>query len=317
MTDAARTRIGIVTGESAPRLTENGRALLSELRSRGFAADPVVWTDDEADWSALDVALLRSCWDYHEHPEAFRARLDALDDAGVTVLNPLDVVRWNLHKFYLRDLADAGAPVLPTAWVECEAGTASQASGSEPRADADLPALLRDRGWERAVVKPAVGAKARGAFRTSVGDAAGDRDRFAALVDEGDVLVQEFAPEIADGERSLVFFGSEFSHAVRRYPASDDFRAHPDYGGTSEPYRPPERVVADSRAVLETAGELLGVDSDRLPYARVDSIERGGAFRLMELELVEPYLSLDTEPGAVGAFADAVEAALEYHGIGG
>ncbi|NHN60993.1 MULTISPECIES: RimK family alpha-L-glutamate ligase [Halorussus] len=303
MTDSPRTRVGIVTGESAPRLTENGRALRSELRRRGFAAVPVVWTDDEVDWADLDVALLRSCWDYHEAPDAFRARLDALVDAGATVLNPPEVVRWNSHKFYLRDLADAGVPVLPTAWVEASS-------------DADLPALLRDRGWERAVVKPAVGAKARGAFRTSLAEAPDRRDRFASLVGDGDVLVQEFAPEIADGERSLVFFGGEFSHALRRYPAADDFRAHHDYGGTSEPDDPPGDVVEDSRAVLETAGELLGVDPARLPYARVDSIERDGGFRLMELELIEPYLSLDTEPGAVAALADAVETALAAVGAG-
>ncbi len=40
---------------------------------------------------------------------------------------------------------------------------------------------------------------------------------FDALVGERDMLVQPFLPEIvSDGEWSLLFFGGEYSHAVRK-----------------------------------------------------------------------------------------------------
>jgi hypothetical protein len=228
---------------------------------------------------------------------AFREWTETVEKAGVTLLNRGNVVRWNMHKFYLRELAAEGVEILPTAWVE---------RGS----DAGLRAILRDNGWEEAVVKPAIGTSSANAWRTSVGEAAGQQAEFETLVADRGVLIQQFAPEIADGERSLVFFGGEFSHARRRYPADGDFRAHNRYGGTGEAYDPRRELVGRARGVLETACEVVDIDPVALPYARMDGLERDGKFHLMELELIEPYLSLDAREGSVATFADAIESAL-------
>ena len=44
------------------------------------------------------------------------------------------------------------------------------------------------------------------------------------LLARGDALVQPFEPAIAAGEVSLVYFGGEFSHAVRKTPDRTDWR---------------------------------------------------------------------------------------------
>ena len=72
MTIRPSPRLGIVTGERVPRLTEDGQAVGSELRNRGWSVEPVVWTDEDIDWTNFDVALVRSCWEYHTRPDAFR-----------------------------------------------------------------------------------------------------------------------------------------------------------------------------------------------------------------------------------------------------
>lgn len=296
MADLDGFRVGVVTGERKPELTPGARDLVAEFERRGATAGPVLWTGDE-DWAAFDVLLLRSCWDYHEAIDAFRAWLDAVEAADVAVLNPVSVLRWSVHKSYLSDLAGAGVPVLPTAVVERGSGRS-------------LPAVMDEHGWSEAVVKPAVGTSSAGTWRVSRAAAPACADRFRAAVAGGDVLVQRFAPEIADGERSLVFLGGEFGHAMRRWPAADDFRAHPAYGGEVAAYDPAPGTVEQAAAVLATARDLLDVPPRALPYARVDGVLRAGEFRLMELELVEPHLGLGRAEGAVARLADAVEAAL-------
>jgi len=288
-------RVGVVTGPRSPELTEGARELVAEFERRGATAGPAVWTADEPDWADFDVLLLRSCWDYHERIDDFRDWLTAVERAGAAVLNPPDVVRWNVHKFYLRDLAAAGVPVLDTAFVE---------RGS----DRSLAGVLDDRGWSEAVVKPAVATSSTGAWRASRADP--DEQRFRDAVGDADTLVQRFAPEIRDGERSLSFLGGEFAHAARRVPAADDFRAHHRYGGDSTPYDPAGETVAQAADALAAARDHLGVSATDLPYARVDGVLRDGQFVLMELELVEPYLWLGDADGAVAGLADAVEAAL-------
>lgn len=289
-----RPRIGIVTGEAAPELTDDGRAVAAGLEARGFQAEPVVWTDDRTDWAAYDAALVRSCWDYHTDVGRFRALLAAMEDAGVTVLNPPSVVRWNVHKSYLRDLQAAGVEIPATTWVE---------RGS----DASLEAILREQGWRDAVVKPAVGAASTDVWRASATDAAAAERRFETLVAERDVLVQAFVPEIEDGERSIVFFAGEYSHAWNSPVEPADFSSFRDADAT---YEPTDAVRDQAAAVLEAARETTGFEAAELPYARVDYVERGGTLLLLELELVEPYLGLERGEDAVETFCDAVSALL-------
>lgn len=315
-------RIGLVTGEAVPDLTEDGQALLAALRERGLVADPVVWSDPGVDWDGFDHLVLRSCWQYHERPAAFRDWLATIEGARPALSNPPAVVRWNRHKSYLRDLQAAGVDVPETVWLDRSS-------------DAVLEELLRRNDWDEAVVKPAVGTSSTGVFRTSRADALADQERFEDLISAGDVLVQAFQPGIADGERSLVFLGGRFSHATTTRPAADDFRAHPDHGGTVEPYEPPTAVVERGERILEAACRELGIATEDLTYARVDGIDATddlayarvdgiedhgradgteggdgtvgeGGFTLLELELIEPYLGLTTADGAVERFAETI-----------
>jgi len=308
--------LAIVTGEDAPNLTQDGRLLAEAFRDAGFAADPVVWTDSGVDWTAFDVALLRSCWKYYARLDEFRNWLDAVESADVTILNPPDVVRWNLHKSYLTDLEAEGVPVVPTEFVRRDG-------------DRRLESILRNRGWEEAVVKPAVGTSAAGVWKTSAETAGDEQDRFearfpaarrsgdaASTASDGDqrlskrgALVQEFVPAVADGERSLVFFAGEFSHAWRSLRAPEELGVDADFDET-ERYDPSPGVRQRAADAIRAAGGILDVDPTALPYARVDCVVRDGEFRLMELELVEPYLNLGRKEDAVETFTTAVESAL-------
>jgi len=290
---ADRPRLGIVTGDRAPELSEDGQALAAALGERGVDAVPAHWRETES-WDGFDALLVRSCWDYYRHAEAFDAWLEAVAAARPQAYNPPDVLRWNPHKFYLADLADAGVDTLDTVFVEQD----------EDRPLASVPDA---EGWAEAVVKPAVGTSSEGVARVSRDAVAQARSAYEELRDTGDVLVQRFAPEIDDGERSLAFVAGGYSHASSSVPAADDFRSHHSFGGHNEPYDPPQAVVDDAAAVVQTAADLLGTDREDILYARVDGIERGGEFILMELELVEPHLGL-RRADAVGRFTGAIAA---------
>ena len=116
---------------------------------------------------ASAAVVLRSNWDYHLEPDAFLAWLQTLEGAGINLWNQPDLVRWNLSKRYLLDLAAAGVPVVPTALLD----------GPPER----LPTLLVERGWTTAVVKPAVSASAHGTVLVPMADA----PRVAAAIARG------------------------------------------------------------------------------------------------------------------------------------
>jgi hypothetical protein len=277
------SRVALVTCARIPDLTADDRLLAAALGERGAAVSAEIW-DADADWASFDRVVLRSVWDYHLRADAFGAWLEARSADGTVLLNPAALVRWNMHKRYLDDLAAAGHAVIETVRL---------ARGGS------LAAVLDERGWDDAVVKPAVSASAHRTFRVSRAQSASRQADLDAVLGDGEALVQPLAPEILDaGEWSIVFVAGAFSHAVRKRGAAGEFRVQEEYGGHATPGDPGPSVVAQAAAAL-------GAAPGRATYARVDGIVRDGAFVLMELELIEPVLYLELG-GAAGRLADAV-----------
>jgi len=285
------TRIALATYSTLPGLNDDDRLLIPALAELGVAAVPAVWDSPDVRWEEFRAVVVRSCWDYHRRLPEFLAWIGRLERSGVRLRNPSDVVRWNSHKGYLRDLAAAGVPIVPTRWL---------AQGDR----VNLATVLSGEGWRDAVVKPAVSASATGTWRTFPGTAAADQARLDELLRGGDAMVQPFVPEVVDpGEWSLVFLGGRFSHAVLKRPAERDYRVQWEFGGSALAAAAPDHLVAAAERVLAAApGATV--------YARGDGVERDGRLLLMELELIEPHLFLAWSEGAAGRLAAALGAVL-------
>jgi glutathione synthase/RimK-type ligase-like ATP-grasp enzyme len=263
------------------------RLLLDELRRRGVHSDPVVWNDDAANWREWGAVLIRSCWDYHLHARQFGAWLQRLEEERIVVRNPPALMRWNMHKRYLFDVSARGARIPATRLTRERTGRS-------------LRDEVEEAGWAATVIKPAIAASGYGA--RLIEGAPGDEDEraYASLRESGDVLLQEFVPEIATrGEWSLVFVDGQYSHAVVKRAAPGEFRVQIEWGGRVESAEPAPQILADAQAVVDTL--------EATPtYARVDGIELEGQLTIMEVELIEPELFLDRCPGAVRRLAEAV-----------
>ncbi len=280
-----------LTYDGAPALTADDHLAVDALAARGVLVVPRVWDAAAPLEGHVDAAVVRSCWDYHRKSGAFLEVLDELAAAGVTVLNTPSVIRWNVDKLYLREIAARGGRVPTTAWV-ARGDTAS------------LEEVLRGSDLDAAVVKPRISLSALDTFRVSRRDAHLHEARFRDLVLHRDVMVQAYVPEVLAGEVSLVFLGGRFSHAVRKTPASGDFRVQSEYGARHE------RIEARAEWVAEAEQVLVRLGLPPLVYARIDVIEARDGLCWMELEATDPELFFQLDPEAAGRFADAVVSAI-------
>jgi len=253
----------------------------------------VVWTRDRTN-GRYDAVVIRSPWDYSLQPDLFKKWLE--DQRGAPLFNSYEVVRWNLDKRYLLDLAANGANVIPT--IVCDRGTS-----------ADLASIMAERNWPGVVVKPLISAAGNRTFSATGRNVSAAQAELNALLKDGGVLIQPFAEGIRDeGEWSVIYFGEDCSHCVLKRSAPDDFRVQEKWGGTVGPAEPtPEVLQAAERAL--TAARALLVDRDFL-YARVDLVRCNGVYSVMELELIEPELFFRFAPGSADRFADALLARL-------
>lgn len=276
--------LAFVTFDKFPELTPDDQIAVAALEAEGIAVQAVCWDAAHADWGAFAALILRSTWDYHLRLDEFRNWLDHLNTVGVPVWNPTDILRWNMDKLYLQDLEDNGVAITPSVWLPKDA-------------KANLLDLMRQKQWERAVIKPRVSAGADDTFMVTINDAVGRQADFSDLLARKAVLVQPFMEELASqGEWSLLFFDKQFSHAVLKQPDDGDFRVQIQHGGRQQAATPPEALVTQAAAILaEIEAPLL--------YARVDGVDRDGQLLLMELELLEPSLFFDYDENAAKRFA--------------
>lgn len=264
----------------AGRWTEVFDRMAVPLRAAGATVDGPAWTE-AGDLAGYNLVLPMTVWGYHRAGQGWIDAVSRWEAAGVPLRNPASVLRWNADKRYLGRLAERGAPVVATIYVD----------RITPGAMDDA---LRSLGSERLVAKPQVSASAYRTLRWSPGDPLHDGPQGAAMI-------QPYLPTIeTNGEVSLFFLGGGYSHAVRKVPRAGDFRVQPDYDGVITPVDP----APDERAAADAA---LAAVEEPLLYARVDLVrELDGTPALIELELIEPDLYLGHAPDGGRAFVDAV-----------
>ena len=270
---------------SWPAIFESLAAPLTALGAR-VTAEPWFGGAPPRALLAYDGVLSLLAWGYHLKAQATADRLKTWDELGVRLVHPARLLAWNTTKSYLAQLADLGAPVVPSLMTD-----------DLTWQDLDRARAMFDS--ELLVIKPQISA---GSHQTQIHFPDDEPDDLP----EGPVILQPFLPAVGEeGEWSLFYFGGQFSHAVIKVARSGDFRVQPQFGGRTQAIDPGPEAFEAAEAVLRT------LDQD-LVYARIDLIRcPDGDLRLMELELIEPHLFLEHAPDRGAAFAEAVLAALD------
>lgn len=275
--------IVLATSLESPDVTPSDRLYAHALESRGCRVIGAPWDGPRDAFAGADAVVLRATWGYYRTLEAFRDWTEAMA-ATTRLFNPIGLVRWNLRKDYVGKLAAAGVRVPQSHFLACEADAIAR--------------VLADADWDRAVVKPASGASGHS---VELVKRATLLEQVAGLSDEArasGVVVQEFLPEIAEGELSLVYFDGVFSHAIRKRPPTGEFRSNSRYGPTRTAETPPQEVTEQGTACLAALPEMP-------LYARVDGVVRAGQLIVIEVEVLEPALFMEFDPLSAERFAEA------------
>jgi hypothetical protein len=298
------SRVALVTCDLFPDLWDDDQLLRDALRARGVRADAVTWDDQSADWTAYDLTVIRSPWDYVPR----RAQFVAWARSVPNLFNPADIVEWNTDKRYLGTLAAAGIPVTPTTFV----GPSSVGPSSVGPADSWAPPA--DGEW---VVKPSISAGSQDTGRYLLpAQAELAAAHVARLTAAGrTAMIQPYLSAVdSDGETSVLFLPTPdgdlaYSHAIRKgamLTGPDEGKIDPG----SEDISPRTPSPAELSVATQVLEQIPG-GTGRLLYARIDMIPGpDGAPLLVELELSEPSLFLLHAPGAADRLAEAVIARL-------
>ena len=261
-------RIVIASCKELPSFEKDDQPFYAVLREQNIDFVVLPW-DEITDASAYDACLIRTTWDYVERWQAFSAWTQQVSKQ-TRLMHSAELIAWNIDKRYLHALNQKGVAIAPTLWLE-------QAI--------DLRAWLTNNNYGKGFLKPVIGACASDTMRFSLSNIEEAQDFLHACCAHQQMMLQPYVETVeTEGEYSTIFFGGNFSHAVRKIPVPGDYRVQDDFGAADEGITAPKGLMELSRQTLE-----------HIPfswlYARVDALHTPkGEWVLNELEMIEPSL---------------------------
>lgn len=282
-------RIAILTSAEMPDMLPYDIEVISILNKRGVETSVFIWdeiiSNNPNELKNYDAILIRTIWDYFKKYDQYIKLLNILESTGIQIFNPVEILRWNMNKQYLNELQGKGIEIIPTIFNSNNADDSFKKAVS--------------LGWEKMVLKPLISGNS---YHTFVIEA-NNEPFFDQLVkiyfQSRPYMLQEFIPEISDGEISVIYFSNGYSYSVRKVPKKGDYRVQFDFGGIYhfEDINPEIKIICDR--ISNHIGE-------NLLYQRVDGLWRNGKFLIMEVELIEPDLYLNLSNEAKNQWVDSL-----------
>ena len=261
--------------------------LVPALEALGNNVDVINW-QTTTNFLKYDLLVIRSPWDYAQNFNQFHNWLH-LANSQVKVINPVAVIDENIDKRYLLKLAAAGIEIIPTQVLESIAG---------------LNDIELHEG--KMVMKPVIGAGARGAFIVDYGSNLEDLCKRHFSATEIPLLVQPYLKEVDHpGEIAVVCCKGEIVHSIIKRPALSD-GGHGDFAANVDISTELTKFI---NQIMEF--EIAGSQISELVYSRIDVVPTAEGFKLMELELIEPFLFLPMNPNSTQVFATAIHDAID------
>ena len=248
------------------------------LEELGWSVQNIPW-NQPTDWDQFDLVVIRSPWDYQQHLEEFKQVLQRIQNSKAVLLNPLELVLWNIHKGYLFELESKGVELVPTL----------QFSGLTREG---LREAFLHFSKDELIVKPLIGANADYTYRLKKSNP-DSWETALEIFSQKEGMIQPFMESIvSEGEFSLMYFEGKLSHTILKTAGEGDFRIQEEHGGGVIPIPNPDS------ALCEAAEKAMSALPQMPFYARVDLVRTPqNTFALMELELIEPclYFRFDSE----------------------
>lgn len=265
-------------------------ALFRALENEGLKVYRTNWDNLDFDWSSTKFVIFRTTWDYFNRFEEFSMWLEKVS-LLTRLINPKELIYWNIDKHYLQDLSRKGITIPQTLFIK----------NHETRS---LTEILSTTDWNEFILKPAVSGAARHTYKIQSDEIGKYEILFSDLISNEAMLLQEYQKQITTkGEVAFMVFGGKFSHAILKKAKDGDFRVQDDFGGTIHPYSPSEDEI-------KFAERAFNACQPRPIYARIDVIwDNNNELCVGEIELIEPELWFRMNENAA---ADCAKAVKEY-----
>lgn len=282
-----KRKVALLSMDNLQRFKCYDKMLIAPMRKNGWFASDISWRDKSVNWDSFDAVIVRSTWDYQSDPKKFINVLTKINDSSAHLENDLEMMKWNMNKYYLHDLTDKNILTVETIWER----------------EFNLEKIINYfslLNTNEIVIKPNISASAENTFRIKSDEIIKKLKKLETIFSNREFMIQPFMSNIiSEGEYSLFYFNGLYSHAILKTPKSKDFRVQEEHGGKIVPVNPEPSLKNETENILSKL-------STTPLYARVDFVRTSSDdFALMELELIEPSLYFNLDEKSSERFVNA------------
>lgn len=271
-----KIKIRIVSSKKWAYKVSEDILILNELRKRGIETKIVPYEDLEVEKEA--IYLIKSIWGYQDNPKEFRIFLNRLELKKAIVINNLKIIQNNINKEEQYKLfLNYDIPHINSAFIAKDKDFLANVK----------KCLKQNFTGKIVVVKPSISASGN---NTYILNGTNERSielkdletKFTFLNKKNKLIIQDFIPEVKDGEVSVICLNGKISYAVRRYPSV--FTKENNI----------ELIDSIDEKIKEITQSILNIkELKNAFYARIDFIKNDNSYIVMELEYTDPQLFLN------------------------
>lgn len=204
---------------------------------------------------SADVNIIRSVWGYHHDIDKFLSYV-----GSIKTINDSKIIRENVDKKKQYELLE---------------------KNNISRIDTLFLDNISDYKYssEMVVVKPVVSASGENTF---IIKCEADLEKVRKL---SNIMIQPYISDISDGEVSVVSINGKIKYGIKRFP------------GVFTEYKREEYIPTGDLCmeIIDNAKKIISIDEYKeASFMRIDFVKDGSEYKVMEVELVDPNLFVET-----------------------
>ena len=201
-----KRKVALLSTDNLQRFKCYDKLLIAPMKKNGWLASEISWRDKSVNWNSFDAVIVRSTWDYQFDPMKFIDVLSKINDSSAHLENDLEMMKWNMNKHYLYDLANKNILTVETIWER----------------EFNLEKIIKYfslLNTNEIIIKPNISASAENTFRLKAEQLKDHRVKLESIFSTREFMIQPFMSNIiSEGEYLFFYFYGQYSNAILKTP---------------------------------------------------------------------------------------------------
>lgn len=275
------TYIGIVSCNTWKNKVYEDVSIKYYLNRQGYGAD-IISYEEENDYSKYKALIIKSIWGFQKNKETFDKFLEQVSKNKIPLYNSVEIISNNYDKEKQFKLLDKyHIKHIDTVFIENNSSIAQKIKETWEN---------KFNNYDKLVIKPVVSESSADTYIISLNETGKNTITIKDVKNKYkninySLMLQPFIKEVKNGEYSVICFSNKLSHVIQRCVSV--------FG--EKPYIKYIRKETIDDKMLEIVNKICLIKEykDNL-YMRIDLVKTNEEYQVMEVELLDPQLFLNS-----------------------